>query len=213
MNERAEKLDFSQLWVWKRAVRFLPHEIISFQGKKNKLRQKYRFIRRDRYKLGQTPLDQQNISKVWKVFLWKILQSGKFLLFFWLGSAMQPDWLHSFRTLVFFSNIFLLKYHWRAHCIGVLLIWYWIGCCFFINDIAGKSWILSSVFLSPLSINDIEIKLDGKRDQLMDDIAGSDIFYIRLKINSFTAVDLVAGRLSLMQLQLHHWLHLMHWLH
>ena len=29
--ERDEKLDFSQLWVWKRAV---PHEIISFQRKK-----------------------------------------------------------------------------------------------------------------------------------------------------------------------------------
>ena len=27
-------LDFSQLWVWKRAVRFLPHEVISFRQKK-----------------------------------------------------------------------------------------------------------------------------------------------------------------------------------
>ena len=31
-----KKLDFSQLWVWKRAVRFLPHEIISFCRKKIK---------------------------------------------------------------------------------------------------------------------------------------------------------------------------------
>ena len=29
-----KKLDFSQLWVWKRAVRFSPHEIISFRRKK-----------------------------------------------------------------------------------------------------------------------------------------------------------------------------------
>ena len=32
-----KKLDFSQLWVWKRAVCFLPHKIISFQQKNIKL--------------------------------------------------------------------------------------------------------------------------------------------------------------------------------
>ena len=55
-------------------------------------------------------------------------------------------------------------------------------------------------FFPPLSINDIGIKIDGKGDQSIDDIGGSDIFYIRLKINSYTAIDLVAGCLSLMQL-------------
>ena len=41
-NTRAstlKKLDFSYLWVWERALRFLPHEIISF-SKKNKFHQK-----------------------------------------------------------------------------------------------------------------------------------------------------------------------------
>ena len=48
-----------QLWVWKRAVRFLPHKIISFR-QKNKVRQKYQnFIRLAPYKLGQTPLDKK----------------------------------------------------------------------------------------------------------------------------------------------------------
>ena len=47
-NTRAstlKKLDFSYLWVWERALRFLPHEIISF-SKKNKSHQKNQnFIR------------------------------------------------------------------------------------------------------------------------------------------------------------------------
>ena len=48
-----EKLDFSQLWVWKRAVHFLPHKVISFRWKKNKVRRKYEnFIRGDPYELG-----------------------------------------------------------------------------------------------------------------------------------------------------------------
>ena len=44
------------------AVRFLPHETISFR-QKNKVYQKYQnFIRP--YKLGQTPLDQKNNSNI-----------------------------------------------------------------------------------------------------------------------------------------------------
>ena len=68
----------------------------------------------------------------------------KVFAFFLLGSAMQPDWLQTFRTLVFYSNIFLLKYHWRApHQ------WY---CREELNFIL--------CFLSLLSSN-IEIKIDG----------------------------------------------------
>ena len=35
-----KNLDFSQIWVWKRAVRFLPHKVILF-CRKNKVNQKY----------------------------------------------------------------------------------------------------------------------------------------------------------------------------
>ena len=60
-----QKLDFSQLWVWKRAVHFLPHKVISFRWKKNKVRRKYQnFIRGDPYELGQTPLWRTKVSKV-----------------------------------------------------------------------------------------------------------------------------------------------------
>ena len=46
--ERAEKLDFSQIWVWKRKLCFLPHKNISFRRKQNKVHQKYQnFIRGD----------------------------------------------------------------------------------------------------------------------------------------------------------------------
>ena len=56
-------LDFSQIWVWKRAVSFLLHKVISFCPK-NKVNQKYHnFIRGDPYKLSQMPLDQRKISK------------------------------------------------------------------------------------------------------------------------------------------------------
>ena len=52
-TSRLKKLDFSQLRVWKRAVRFLPHKVISFRREKNKVHQKYQnFIRGDPYKLG-----------------------------------------------------------------------------------------------------------------------------------------------------------------
>ena len=64
-----KKLDVSQLWVWKRAVCFLPYKIISFRQKKNKVCQKYpNFIRRDPNKLGQTPVDQKEIQK-WNYIL------------------------------------------------------------------------------------------------------------------------------------------------
>ena len=49
--------------VWKRAICFLPHAIISFRQKK-KVHQKYQnFIRGDPYKLGQTPLNQKKFQK------------------------------------------------------------------------------------------------------------------------------------------------------
>ena len=44
------KLDFSQLWVWKRAVRFSPNKIIWLRREKKKYQN---FIKRDLYKLGQ----------------------------------------------------------------------------------------------------------------------------------------------------------------
>ena len=50
----------------------------------------------------------------------------KVFAFFLLGSAMQPDWLQTFRTLVFYSNIFLLKYHWRAHWCTFNLVLNWM---------------------------------------------------------------------------------------
>ena len=34
LYERVEKHDFSQWWIWKRAVRFLSHKVIPFCGKK-----------------------------------------------------------------------------------------------------------------------------------------------------------------------------------
>ena len=52
--EGIEKLDFSQLYVWKRTVSFYPVKLFRF-AKKNKVCLKYQnFIRGDPYKLGRT---------------------------------------------------------------------------------------------------------------------------------------------------------------
>ena len=58
-----KKLDFSQLWVWKRAVHFYPVKLSRF-AEKNKVRwKKQNFIRGDPYKSGETPLWRTKKSK------------------------------------------------------------------------------------------------------------------------------------------------------
>ena len=59
-----KKIDFFQLYVWKRAVCFLPRKIISFCRKKNDVRQKHpNFLGGDPYELGRRPLQPMKIYK------------------------------------------------------------------------------------------------------------------------------------------------------
>ena len=52
------------LCVLKRAVRFLPHEVISFRRKKIKFVRNTKFHKGGSYKLGRTPFGHKKISKV-----------------------------------------------------------------------------------------------------------------------------------------------------
>ena len=83
-----KKLDFSQLWVWKRPYAFYPIKLFHLRGR-NKVCQKYQnFMRRDPYKLGRTPLDHQKISKVKHYF--GGFQASKLHESFWIFS--KKNW-------------------------------------------------------------------------------------------------------------------------
>ena len=88
-NQFRFKFDCSQLWVWKRAVRFLPHEIISFRRKKWSSSEIPKFHKGDSSKLGHTHLGIQNISKVKDYFGWFQDSSPNFMNLFENGNLFH----------------------------------------------------------------------------------------------------------------------------
>ena len=65
-----KKLDFSQFWVWKKTVHFLPRKVISFcWRKKNSSAQIPKFHKGQRQGQGQTPLQRRKVVSKSKISL------------------------------------------------------------------------------------------------------------------------------------------------